>query len=790
MRKLLIATVLLIMLIGGIYIALPAIAEYSVRQALTEQQIDASFVLQRPSLNRIEVRELKLEKNTAEQAFTLTADSISLRFNPWQLFNTGRIDTLEINALTLDLPLTSQPNGADQPEPAVLPFPPLPSYILNLIPASSINLSHYRVNITRGSETNSLMQLGFSGNANATNERLNLAVDQIDDAPDLHLLVTLNKQDNVAISLYTGDDIALTTEASLSYQQPQLNSQSQTVFYPEQLSRVLQQPGVKTFIEQSGITEITAIPLINGTVTLTGQSQLSLNEDFKQAQHHYQLNHQLAIGHLPGIERLTLQQNTDLSLNGDALTLTIKTLSASGQQLQINPEPQTKTSQISSAGVRVDLLTPVKLTSSLKELNQVGINALQFPKIQLQISPQPISLQRTDQPDIVLQSTPLKLTLSQINLDNQRAQATLTSDRIETRYGLRPLPNITLDNTAVISSANISNTFTLTFNDRLLAGETQISGSTNTTLSSGRTTGRWETSIPLTGIEKLIRRFLTALPPELIFTGGKLNQQGWFDSNKAGTALRLLNQTEHASLSYDQTHLYAIDWNSETVKNHRGKLDDNGQLKIAFIDAGVPLENFTGRYHLEQRLSGQPVLHLESSTVDLLGGTVTTLPVAVSLDSPNFNTAVAVTGIDLAQLIALEQQEGLSGSGTLNGQMPIQVSNGALTITDGQIISNAEGGWIRFNPPPAMLALTKTNQALAIAFGALGNLHYERLGIELDYQPDGEALLKTHLKGHNPDWNRGQPVDFTINIEENIPKLIQALQFTDKLTKTLEKRYR
>ena len=76
MRKLLIATVLLVFLITGLYLALPAIAEYSVRQALTEQQIDASFVLQRPSFNRVEVRELKLKKNTAEQAFTLTADSI------------------------------------------------------------------------------------------------------------------------------------------------------------------------------------------------------------------------------------------------------------------------------------------------------------------------------------------------------------------------------------------------------------------------------------------------------------------------------------------------------------------------------------------------------------------------------------------------------------------------------------------------------------------------------------------------------------------------------------------
>jgi len=55
---------------------------------------------------------------------------------------------------------------------------------------------------------------------------------------------------------------------------------------------------------------------------------------------------------------------------------------------------------------------------------------------------------------------------------------------------------------------------------------------------------------------------------------------------------------------------------------------------------------------------------------------------------------------------------------------------------------------------------------------------------------DGTALLNTRLKGYNPDWNNSQPIDFSVNIEENIPTLIQTLQFTDKLTRSIEKRYR
>jgi hypothetical protein len=791
MRKLLIATVLLVFLITGLYLALPAIAEYSVRQALTEQQIDASFVLQRPSFNRVEVRELKLKKNTAEQAFTLTADSISLEFNPWQLFNTGRINTVDIETLTLNLTLNPHSSDTDQAStPIQLGFPPLPSYILSQIPAEKINLSHYSAIIeTSGNQST---QLAFSGNASASNEQLSITVDKLENAPGMRLSLTLDQKDQAALSIYTDEATALQTEASLSYQQQQLKIESQSTLHPEQWHSLLQQPLLQAFVEWPEIPT-----MISGTVMLTGVSQIPL-DDLSSAFHQYHLNSQLSTTQLTDLSRLyfpqlnlaelNLQQDASLTLNGDDLTFTLNNLSVEGQQLHLNPEP--KTAQINTAAMRVKLLKPLTLTTHIEQLNQSGLNAIQLPDTQLQIDLEPITVQITDQPTILLQPEPLKLALSQINLNEVGFQANLTTNNLKGFYDGQALPQISLTNLASVSLNKITNRFNIQLKDPLLAGDTQVKGSTTTDTQTGVTTGSWQASLPLNGIEKLIRRFTKTLPPELVFTGGTLKQQGWLDINQTGTALRLLNQTAQANLSYDQTHLYDINWHSETIKNHRGKLEDDGELKIAFIDVGVPLENFSGRYRFERSTAGQSTVHLSSNTVDLLGGTVTTLPLTLSLDDPNFTTAVAVTGIDLAQLIALEQQEGLSGTGTLNGQMPIQVSNGEFSITGGQIISTSEGGWIRYEPEPELLALTKTNQALGVAFDALRNMQYDSLGIELDYHPDGEALLKTHLKGRNPSWNSAQPVDFTINIEENIPKLLQALQFTDKLTKSLEKRYR
>ncbi len=791
MRKLLIATVLLTFLILSLYIALPAIAEYSVRQALAEQQIDASFNLQRPGLNRIEISQLKLEKATPEESFTITADTISLRFNPWQLFNTHRVESLDIKALRLDLSLTADARQ-DSTDSAPLPLPPLPSYLLSQIPADRVSLSDYRININQRSDTTPMPPLVFSGSMTVNNEQLSINIDQIENAADIRLKLTINRQDSGQLTLFTKTIAAVETQFSLAYRNNRLNVHNETTLHPEQLHILLQQPLLAML---SGLPDLTTVSPMSGTVTFTGSSEIPLEHGLNAAVHHYQVSSQVSLQPpLAGssqlsIDQLHLQQNSSLTLDKGQLTLTIERLSANGKQLAINANPN-DTVDLSTAAVRVDLLKPLQLQSSLQQLKATGINAFKLPNAELSIRVQPVSIKARGQADVLVTPAPFYLTLSEINLDKQSLIADLTTDNIAILYGAQNLPQLQLQSRISITPDKLANRFTLRLTDQLLAQDIEVNGSTATDLKANRTTGNWKTVVPLKGIEKLLHRFNPTTPPELLLTAGTLQQQGWLDMNNSGIALRMLNRTEKASVSYDQTHLYEIDWNSETVKNHRGKVDDTGRLKIAFIDVGVPLQNFSGSYHFEQNATGKQSVQLNSSTVDLLGGTVTTLPVTIALDNPDFTTAIAVTGIDLEQLIALEQQEGLSGSGTLNGQMPVQFSEGKLTIIGGQIISTPEGGWIRFEPPAEFMALTQTNQALGIAFAALRNMRYEQLGIELDYQPEGEALLKTHLKGHNPTWNRGQPVDFTINIEENIPKLLQALQFTDKLTKTLEKRYR
>ena len=139
--------------------------------------------------------------------------------------------------------------------------------------------------------------------------------------------------------------------------------------------------------------------------------------------------------------------------------------------------------------------------------------------------------------------------------------------------------------------------------------------------------------------------------------------------------------------------------------------------------------------------------------------------------------------------LALEQQEGLNGEGTLQGSIPLKKTSSGFQVTDGWI-KNTDNGWIKFRPTPELRSVAQTTPGLDTAFKALENLQYSQLNINVNYESDGNTRLNTRLKGLNPNWNAGQRIEFGINIEENLLQLIKALQYTNKLTRSLEKRYR
>ncbi|MCW8884619.1 MAG: YdbH domain-containing protein, partial [Motiliproteus sp.] len=162
-------------------------------------------------------------------------------------------------------------------------------------------------------------------------------------------------------------------------------------------------------------------------------------------------------------------------------------------------------------------------------------------------------------------------------------------------------------------------------------------------------------------------------------------------------------------------------------------------------------------------------------------------PVSLQLPQPNTKSRVFLSNIDLEQLLALQPKAEIAGSGRLNGELPVSFNGSGLHISNGIINAQPPGGHLSYTPPDGMTAAA-SNYGLDLALKALDDFNYHHLSLGISYQPDGTLLLDTHLKGHNPKWQQGQPIDFNIRIEQNLLKLLQALQFSDKLSEGLDKR--
>ena len=103
-----------------------------------------------------------------------------------------------------------------------------------------------------------------------------------------------------------------------------------------------------------------------------------------------------------------------------------------------------------------------------------------------------------------------------------------------------------------------------------------------------------------------------------------------------------------------------------------------------------------------------------------------------------------------------------------------------------------DGGTIRYSPTSAPAARVGGAAKLQTLYGALSDFRYRSLEADVDYEPGGVALLRTRISGHNPDWNRGRPVELSLNVEENLISLLTSLRATrmveDRITRRVEQR--
>jgi dicarboxylate transporter DctA-like protein len=188
-------------------------------------------------------------------------------------------------------------------------------------------------------------------------------------------------------------------------------------------------------------------------------------------------------------------------------------------------------------------------------------------------------------------------------------------------------------------------------------------------------------------------------------------------------------------------------------------------LQIASLPAGL--------LDLRFRLPSGDRLLIDAATFGLAGGTLSLTDLALQRGQP-LDTALDVKAVDIAAVLALIGIDGLSGSGALDGRIPVRVEPAGVTISGG-LLGATGAGVVRYSGAGLPAAITEaqgqTGEALTLTRRALADFRYTSLRLTLDRSPSGDGSLLVALKGSNPAVLDNHPFDINIRLDANFDRL-------------------
>ena len=167
-------------------------------------------------------------------------------------------------------------------------------------------------------------------------------------------------------------------------------------------------------------------------------------------------------------------------------------------------------------------------------------------------------------------------------------------------------------------------------------------------------------------------------------------------------------------------------------------------------------------------LTGQS-LQVNTLNLNMLGGSIHSEATTLPWPPTDKTLPLELRQIDVSQLLELFKVNGLSGSGRLDGVLPLTYRDGALEVHDG-LLNSTGAGTLKYAPSLEI----PDNPGLQ----ALRNLHFQKLGMRINYASNGAYRTESTLEGSNPDFYDGYPVRFSLNINGELPGLFRSALFS------------
>lgn len=240
---------------------------------------------------------------------------------------------------------------------------------------------------------------------------------------------------------------------------------------------------------------------------------------------------------------------------------------------------------------------------------------------------------------------------------------------------------------------------------------------------------------------------------------------------------------------YDRTALSGLDSRARLELDRQQLQLELTELRLEQANPGLPIGPLELRGHYRAPLAqpSEGMLHLQRAQTAVMGGTLRLNPGQWDLAQDNLLFPLELQGLQLAQLFTLYPAEGLAGTGTLDGQLPLRVGAGGIHVERGQLAARAPGGHLQFHSE-RIRALGRSNPAMQLVTQSLEDFRFTTLNSRVDYDPQGKLRLAMRLEGQNPAIEQGRPIHFNIDLEEDLPSLLASLQLTDKVSEIIRQR--
>ncbi len=239
---------------------------------------------------------------------------------------------------------------------------------------------------------------------------------------------------------------------------------------------------------------------------------------------------------------------------------------------------------------------------------------------------------------------------------------------------------------------------------------------------------------------------------------------------------------------YQTTTFAGLNTNMELALNDQALHITAHTLSVKVLDPGLPLSNVSLDVIVNYPFDGPVSTQITTLKADALGGQISSELIDIDKGRKSNPFLIRLEHIDAGQLAEFRKQEGLTAEGSLDGNLPFDWTDTGLKMTAGKLASRDPGGLIRYLGTASLQQFAATDTATRMAMQILSDFRFKLLHIQADYQPDGQLALKIGIKGSNPGYENGRPIEFNFNIEENVLKLLQSLRMADEISERLEKK--